>query len=80
MAFVRRKINLTLELGTGAFGESGTNTVTVSGLRVQANIEHAGGVSMGVASVRIHGLTQSLMNQLSSVTRNVDGQVALRFN
>lgn len=80
MAFTKKKIDLTFKLGTGAFGESGYDTVKVSNLRVQANIANPGGVSMGSASVRVYGLTSSLMNQLVSVSRNIDGQITMRFN
>jgi hypothetical protein len=80
MSFTRKQIRVTLQLGTGAFGESGENTVTLSGHRIHATIENAGGASMGTASLRIYGLTPSLMNQLSGVIKNVDGQLAMRRN
>jgi hypothetical protein len=34
MSFTTRDMSLTFTFGTGSFGESGSNTVTVSGLRV----------------------------------------------
>lgn len=71
MTFARRKIDLTFQLGTGAFGETGFNTVTVSGLRVQASITKAGGTTLGEAQVRVYGLTPTLMNELSSLTRQI---------
>jgi hypothetical protein len=69
MTFVRRRVSLTFQLGTGTFGESGTNTVTVEGLRVQAHIDKVFGPGMGEAQIRVHGLTPSLMNQLSSLNQ-----------
>lgn len=80
MAFVQRKITLTFVLGTGTFGSTGSNTVTVSGLRVSASIVNAGGASMGQAMVRIFGLPLSLMNQLAQVLRTSDGSIQTRFN
>jgi len=80
MTFTRRKIDLTFQLGQGAFGDSSFNTVKVSGLRVQANIVNAGGASMGQAQVRVFGLQLSLMNQLAQVLRTNDGSIQTRFN
>lgn len=80
MSFVQRKITLTFKLGTGNFGNTGFNTVTVSGLRVQASIANAGGASMGQAHVRVYGLTLSLMNQLSQVVRTSSGNNEFRWN
>jgi hypothetical protein len=71
MAFARRKIDLTFQLGTGAFGDSGFNTVKVSGLRVQAHITKAGGASMGSLDMRVYGLTPMIMNSLSSLTTQI---------
>lgn len=70
MSFVKRRIDVTFQLGQGGvFGESGTNTVTCSGLRVQAAIQEANGPGLGQANVRIYGLTPSLMRQLSSLNQ-----------
>ena len=69
MSFVRRKIELTFQIGEGTFGETNFNTVTVSGLRVKSVITKAGGASMGEAQLRVYGLTLSLMNQLSALNR-----------
>ncbi|WP_347558583.1 hypothetical protein [Robbsia sp. KACC 23696] len=80
MSFARRKIDLTFRLGTGNFGESGSNTVKVSGLRVHASIEKAGGASMGTAHLRVFGLTMSMMNQLTGIVALIDGQIAYRAN
>jgi hypothetical protein len=77
MAFVRRRINVTLSLGQGNFGDSGkSNTVELKGLRVSANIQKGNSPGFDWAEVSIYGVTQSLMNTASllgaplSVTRN----------
>jgi len=69
VSFLKRKIDITFQLGTGSFGESGTNTVTCSGLRVHARIDKVFGPGMGEAQLRIEGLTPSLLNQLSSLNQ-----------
>ncbi|MEI7296591.1 hypothetical protein WCQ02_30995 [Paraburkholderia tropica] len=85
MAFVRRKIDLTFRLGQDSSGvqytftEGDFDTVKVSGLRVQATIANAGTPSMGQASVIVHGLTPSLLNQLSTVSRTSNGRVTTRY-
>lgn len=85
MSFVQRKINLTFKLGRDTngvqytFTEGDYDQVTVTGLRIQATIANAGAPSMGEASVIVHGLTPSLMNQLSTVSRLNGGQVTTRF-
>ena len=73
-SFVKRQINATFSLGTGAFGNGPANTVTVSGLRATASIVVAGGVSMGSADLRIYGLPLSTMNQLSTLGQVPNGQ------
>ncbi|MGN3961820.1 baseplate hub protein [Burkholderia gladioli] len=67
MSFTKKRIDVTLSLGTGTFGESGASTVTLTGLRVQAMIRAVPGDSMPHAQVRIYGLSLSMMNQLTSV-------------
>lgn len=67
MSFTTRDISLTFTFGTGNFGESGSNTVTVSGLRVSAQIVKAGLTSAPQCQVVIYGLTLSMMNQLSTL-------------
>lgn len=71
MTYAKRKIDVTFLLGTGAFGETGFNTVTVSGLRVQVHIVKAGGDSMGEMRMRIHGLDPTVVNELTAITQYV---------
>lgn len=74
MALIRRLIDVTFELGQGSYGTGGFNTVTLSGLRVSANVQNAGGRSMGSADVRVWGMTLSKMNQLSTLGMVVTAQ------
>jgi hypothetical protein len=67
-SFVHRKIDVTFRRGKGVpFTESGTDTVTLSGLRVSATIAKAGGISQGQLDLRVYGMSESLMNDLSLV-------------
>lgn len=65
MAFVKRHIKLRFQLGTGAFGQDGSDTIEVSGLRVSASIVAPGGEFMTSADLRIFGLPPSVMNKLT---------------
>jgi hypothetical protein len=63
--YARRKIIVTFQLGKGSFGGSGSNQLTVKGLRVHVHIERVVLPSPPIAIIRIYGLTLSHMNQLS---------------
>jgi hypothetical protein len=69
MAFTKKRITLTFQLGEGNFGESGYNTVTVSGLRCSATISKFGTLGNNQLQLTVYGLTLSLMNQLSTLGR-----------
>lgn len=43
MTFAKRRIDLEFQLGLGAFGDGGLDTVRISGLRCSANISKTGG-------------------------------------
>ena len=65
--FTKKRLDLTITLGTGAFGETVGDTVTLTGLRMLADIANAGGESMGVLQLRVFGLRQEMMNKLTSI-------------
>lgn len=67
MSFKRRQLSVAFTLGEGSFGTSGSNTVTLDGLRISAHIQNAGGYSMATLSMRIYGMTKSQMDQLSTL-------------
>ncbi len=67
MAYVRRKIDLKFQLGTGSFGDGGFNTVDVSGLRVHAVISKAGGLGMATARIDVYGLDPKIANTISTL-------------
>jgi hypothetical protein len=66
-SFTRKKIDLEITLKEGTFGETGTSTVRLSGLRVSADIAKAGAIAMNNSSIRVWGLRQSMMNELSTL-------------
>jgi len=67
VTFVRRRIELTLQLGTGAFGEAGKNEVTLSGHRVQVSIVKAIGPASGEAMIRVYGVPLERINEITSL-------------
>lgn len=65
---VKRLLAATFALGGGkTFIESGKNAVRLSGLRMKAKIDRAGGPSMSKLQLQIYGMTFSMMNQLSTL-------------
>lgn len=67
MSFTRKRIDVTVTLGTGQFGDSGSNTVTLTGLRVHAAIQVHGGEAMPQAQLRVFGLPLDMVNQLTTI-------------
>jgi hypothetical protein len=68
MAFVQRALGFTFQTGTGSFGASGFNTIQVpDGLWATAKINKQGSPAYNEADIRIFGLSQSIMNQMSRI-------------
>ena len=66
--YVQRQIGITVQLGTGTFGESGANTVTLPiGLRVVATIQKLGPPGAATADIQVYGMTPDVMNTLSTL-------------
>lgn len=66
-SYTEKLINITITLGTGTFGQTGKNTVKLSGLRVLATIQKGGFPSMDRASIRVYGVQPSIMNAVSTL-------------
>lgn len=73
MSFLQRQIAISIALAQNTqtnqpntFAESGTNQVNIQGLRTSVQVRDAGSL-ISTATVKIWGLTPSLMNQLSSL-------------
>lgn len=70
MTFVRRKIDVTITLGSGDFGASNggaSNTVATTGLKASVQIVKAGLPSADHAEIRVWGLTTSIMNHATDL-------------
>lgn len=67
MAFAEKQIRLTFQLGTGNFGETGSNQVVVTNLRTSVKINVAGGPALSEAQIRVFGLTPTVYNALTSI-------------
>lgn len=67
MTFKERRIDVTITLGAGSFGEQIGDTITLTGHRVQAEVSKSVGDAQGQLSMRIFGLPLKLMNQLTAV-------------
>jgi hypothetical protein len=65
-SFTKKYISATFSLASGTFA-NGNNVVTVTGLRMSANIVKAGGSSKGETHLRIFGMSESIANQLSTL-------------
>jgi hypothetical protein len=65
-AYSTRALTITFRLGTGQFGDTGSNTITISGLRIIAHIEQTiSPVMQSSIAAKIYGLTLDQMNSLS---------------
>lgn len=68
MSFTKRKIAVTVVLGTGTFGNDGSDTIVLpAGRRVSAAIVKAGLPGMDTADIRVWGMTPSQMNSVTTL-------------
>jgi hypothetical protein len=65
--YAKRKIDVTINLGEGQFGDDKGQDVTLSGLRVSAEITYYGGAIQAEAHIHIFGLPMDMINQLTRV-------------
>lgn len=66
-SYVERKIDITIKLGKGNFGDGGFNSVKLTGLRVHASIRKNGPPANSQSETRIYGLTREVMNTISTL-------------
>lgn len=67
MTFVKRRIDVTISLAEGQFGEAQGPDVTLSGLRAKASIIAYNGDAQGQLQLRLYGLPLTMINQLTTV-------------
>jgi len=79
MTFVKRQLSVSFQLQSGAgssastqFAESGSNTVSLSNLRMSAKIIKSGDPTLNKLDLTIYGMTLSLMNQLSTFGQQIN--------
>lgn len=70
-SFTEKKLELKITLGSGAFGSSVGDTMTLKGLRMAADISAPGGDSMTQATIKIWGMQDAMMKRLM-LTGRVD--------
>jgi hypothetical protein len=64
-AYAQRALDISLTLGEGQFGQSGSNTIKMSGLRVIATVQKSGLPSFDRAEIRVYGVQPAVMNAAS---------------
>jgi len=62
-----KELRFVITLGTGTFGSSNNNQITLQGYRAIADIDKAGGMMMGTLRALIYGVSQSDMNSITTL-------------
>ena len=63
----KKTIRFVITLGTGKFGSSDNDTITLQGFRASADIDKAGGMMMGTLRAKIYGVKQADMNSVTTL-------------
>jgi hypothetical protein len=63
----KKDLKFIITLGTGTFGSSSNNTITLQGYRASVNIDKAGGMMMGTLKAQIYGMSQSDMSSVTTL-------------
>lgn len=63
----KKRLKFIITLGTGKFGSSENDQITLEGYRAIADIDKAGGMMMGTLRARIYGVSQSDMNSITTL-------------
>lgn len=63
----KKALRFLITLGTGAFGSSKNNQITLQGYRAVVDIDKAGGMMMGTLRAQIFGVSQSDMNSITTL-------------
>jgi hypothetical protein len=72
VAFTKKILRFTFDLaGDKTFGNSGSNRLTVSGLRATVDVTQQGSFASGNANITIYGMTLSQMNRLSTLGQEI---------
>lgn len=63
----KKQLRFVITLGTGKFGSSDNDTITLQGFRATADIDKAGGMMMGTLRAKIYGVKQQDMNSITTL-------------
>lgn len=63
----KKALRFVITLGTGKFGSSDNDTITLQGFRATADIDKAGGMMMGTLRAKIYGVAQADMNSVTTL-------------
>jgi len=63
----KKALRFLITLGTGKFGSSSNNQITLQGFRATVDIDKAGGTQMGTLKAQIFGVSQSDMNSVTTL-------------
>ena len=63
----KKALKFVITLGTGNFGSSANNQITLQGFRAIVDIDKAGGMMMGTLRASIYGVSQSDMNSVTTL-------------
>lgn len=66
MTFIRRQIQVDFDIGEDQFS-NGTNTLSLTGLRMMCSIQNINGFSLGTMNLRIYGMQVADMNKLTNL-------------
>jgi hypothetical protein len=72
----KKALKFIITLGTGTFGSSGSNQITLQGFRAKVDIDRAGGVQMSTLRAQIYGVSQSAMNSTTTLQWKPGDQVS----
>lgn len=62
-----KQLRFVITLGTGKFGSSDNNRITIEGFRALVDIDKAGGMMMGTLKAKIYGVRQEVMNSITTL-------------
>jgi hypothetical protein len=68
----QRRLSTTFQLQSGNFGNGAGNVATLRGFRASARVRHAGGPSDGTLDLTVWGMTETMMNQLSTLGMQIN--------
>lgn len=63
----KKALRFVVTLGTGKFGSSNNDTITLQGFRATADIDKAGGMMMGTLRAKIYGVNESAMHSITTL-------------